>query len=54
MASDQRTKEIAGPPTVTFPKDYTLKFGGAAVEAHFYGASHTGGDTVVYSPTKDS
>jgi cyclase len=52
MVSDQRTKEIAGPPTVTFPKDYTLKFGGATVEAHFYGASHTGGDTVVYLPDK--
>jgi glyoxylase-like metal-dependent hydrolase (beta-lactamase superfamily II) len=52
MVTDQRTKEIAGPPTVTFPKDYTLKFGGATVEAHFYGASHTGGDTVVYLPDK--
>ena len=52
MTTDQRTKEIAGPPTVTFPKDYTLKFGGATVEAHFYGASHTGGDTVVYLPDK--
>ena len=52
MTTDQRTKEIAGPPTVTFPKDYTLKFGGATVEAHFFGASHTGGDTVVYLPDK--
>jgi glyoxylase-like metal-dependent hydrolase (beta-lactamase superfamily II) len=52
MTSDQRTKEIAGPPTVTFPRDYTLKFGGATVEAHFFGASHTGGDTVVYLPDK--
>ena len=52
MTTDQRTKEIAGPPTQTFAKDYTLKFGGATVEAHFYGASHTGGDTVVYLPDK--
>jgi glyoxylase-like metal-dependent hydrolase (beta-lactamase superfamily II) len=52
MTTDQRTREIAGPPTVTFPKDYTLRFGGAVVEAHFYGASHTGGDTVVYIPDK--
>lgn len=52
MTTDQRTKDIPGPPTVTFAKDYTLKFGGAAVEARFYGASHTGGDTVVYLPDK--
>lgn len=52
MTTDQRTKDIPGPPTVTFAKDYTLKFGGATVEAHFYGASHTGGDTVVYLPDK--
>jgi glyoxylase-like metal-dependent hydrolase (beta-lactamase superfamily II) len=52
MTTDPRTKDIAGPPTVTFPKDYTLTFGGAIVEAHFLGASHTGGDTVVYLPDK--
>jgi cyclase len=52
MTTDQRTKDIPGPPTVTFPRDYTLKFGGATVEAHFYGASHTGGDTVVYLPDR--
>jgi glyoxylase-like metal-dependent hydrolase (beta-lactamase superfamily II) len=52
MTTDQRTREIAGPPTVTFPKDYTLQFGGATVEAHFFGASHTGGDTVVYLPDR--
>ncbi len=52
MTTDPRTKDIAGPPTVTFPKDYTLKFGGAIVEAHFLGASLTGGDTVVYLPDK--
>jgi cyclase len=52
MVTDPRTKEIAGPPTVTFPRDYTLTFGGATVDAHFYGASHTGGDTVVHLPDK--
>ena len=41
MITDPRTKDIPGPPTVTFPKDYTLRFGGATVEARFYGASHT-------------
>jgi len=52
MVTDPRTKDIAGPPTVTFPRDYTMKLGGATVDAHFYGASHTGGDTVVYLPDK--
>ena len=52
MVSDPRTKDIPGPPTTTFAKDYTLAFGGASVEAHFYGASHTGGDTVVYLPDR--
>jgi glyoxylase-like metal-dependent hydrolase (beta-lactamase superfamily II) len=52
MTTDQRTREIAAPPTTTFGRDYTLKFGGAVVEAHFYGASHTGGDTVVYLPDR--
>jgi glyoxylase-like metal-dependent hydrolase (beta-lactamase superfamily II) len=52
MTTDPRTKDIPGVPTQTFAKDYTLKFGGAVVEAHFYGASHTGGDTVVYLPDK--
>src|SRR6185436_19385019 len=52
MTTDERTKDIPGVPTQTFAKDYTLKLGGAIVEAHFYGASHTGGDTVVYLPDK--
>ena len=49
-ASDGRTREIPGQPTETFASDYTLNFGGAEVQAHFYGASHTGGDTMVYFP----
>src|SRR6185437_8424357 len=47
MASDQRTKDIPGRPTMTFDKDYDLKHGGAEVQAHFYGPGHTGDDTMV-------
>jgi glyoxylase-like metal-dependent hydrolase (beta-lactamase superfamily II) len=50
MASDPRTKDIPGRPTETFAKDHTLNFGGARVEAHFYGRGHTGDDTMVYFP----
>jgi cyclase len=50
MASDPRTKDIPGLPTVTFAKDYVLKFGGAEVEAHSFGRGHTGDDTMVYFP----
>jgi len=50
MTSDPRTKEIPGPPTETFAKDYVLRFGGAVVEAHAYGRGHTGDDTMVYFP----
>jgi len=50
MASDPRTKDIPGRPTQTFAKDYVLKFGGAEVDAHFYGPGHTGDDTMVYFP----
>jgi cyclase len=50
MTSDPRTRDIPGPPTVTFAKDYVLKFGGAVVEAHAFGRGHTGDDTMVYFP----
>ena len=50
MASDPRTKDIPGLPTMTFAKDYTLKFGGAEVQAHSFGRGHTGDDTMVYFP----
>jgi glyoxylase-like metal-dependent hydrolase (beta-lactamase superfamily II) len=50
MTSDPRTKEIPGPPTITFAKDYVLKLAGAVVEAHAYGRGHTGDDTMVYFP----
>jgi cyclase len=50
MASDPRTKEIPGLPTLTFAKDYVLKSGGAEVHAHSYGRGHTGDDTMVYFP----
>jgi glyoxylase-like metal-dependent hydrolase (beta-lactamase superfamily II) len=50
MTSDPRTKDIPGPPTITFAKDYVLKLAGAVVEAHAYGRGHTGDDTMVYFP----
>jgi cyclase len=50
MTSDPRTRDIPGPPTVTFAKDYVLRFGGAVVEAHAFGRGHTGDDTMVYFP----
>ena len=50
MTSDPRTKEIPGPPTITFAKDYVLTLAGAVVEAHAYGRGHTGDDTMVYFP----
>jgi glyoxylase-like metal-dependent hydrolase (beta-lactamase superfamily II) len=52
MTTDARTKDIAGPPTTTFARDHTVKLGGAQVDAHYYGSSHTGGDTVVYFPAQ--
>src|SRR6185295_14293006 len=50
MASDTRTSALPGRPTQTFAKDYSLKLGGAQVDAHFYGRGHTGDDTMVYFP----
>jgi cyclase len=50
MASDPRTKDIPGLPTMTFAKDYVLKFGGAEVQAHSFGRGHTGDDTMVFFP----
>jgi glyoxylase-like metal-dependent hydrolase (beta-lactamase superfamily II) len=50
MASDPRTKDIPGLPTVTFARDHVLKLGGAEVQAHSYGRGHTGDDTMVYFP----
>src|SRR3989454_11116056 len=40
MTTDARTKDIPGVATVTFAQDYTLKFGGTQVEAHYFGSSH--------------
>jgi cyclase len=50
MTSDTRTSALPGRPTQTFPKDYSLKFGGAQVDMHFYGRGHTGDDTMIYFP----
>ena len=41
-----------GKPTVLFDKDYDLKFGGAEVEAHYFGSAHTDADTIVFFKTK--
>jgi cyclase len=41
-----------GKPSVLFDKDYDLKFGGAEVEAHYFGSAHTDADTIVYFKTK--
>jgi len=50
MATDPRTAQIPGRPTMTFPKDYVLHFGGAEVQAHHYGRGHTIDDTIVFFP----
>ncbi|HYR83218.1 MAG TPA: MBL fold metallo-hydrolase [Terriglobia bacterium] len=50
MENDPRTKDIPGRPTVTFAKDYTLKFGDAEVRLYSFGRGHTGDDTMVYFP----
>ena len=50
MASDPRTKDIPGSPTITFARDYVLKLAGVVVEAHSFGRGHTGDDTMVYFP----
>jgi cyclase len=36
--------------SVTYDKDYVVRLGGVAVEAHHFGRSHTSGDSVVYFP----
>ncbi|MEO5926529.1 MAG: MBL fold metallo-hydrolase [Bryobacteraceae bacterium] len=39
-----------GAPDKTYAKDQTITVGNAKIELHNYGATHTGGDTVVYFP----
>ncbi|HUK36444.1 MAG TPA: MBL fold metallo-hydrolase [Vicinamibacterales bacterium] len=36
--------------SITYDKEYVVRLGGVAVEAHHFGRSHTSGDTVVYFP----
>jgi len=36
--------------SITYDKDYVVRLGGVAVEAHHFGRSHTSGDSVVYFP----
>jgi glyoxylase-like metal-dependent hydrolase (beta-lactamase superfamily II) len=50
MEKDPRTTAIPGRPTQTFPKDYTLKLGGAELRLLFFGRGHTGDDTMAYFP----
>lgn len=50
MTTDPRTREIPGPPTVTFAKDHVLRLGGAEVRAFASGRGHTGDDTMIYFP----
>ena len=39
-------------PTITYQTELTTTAGGVKVEAHHWGAGHTGGDTVVYFPAQ--
>jgi len=36
--------------SITYDKEYVVRLGGVAVEAHHFGRSHTSGDSVVYYP----
>ncbi|MBV8730380.1 MAG: MBL fold metallo-hydrolase [Acidobacteriia bacterium] len=49
LADYQATPKPAS-ATVTYTKEYTIRLGGVAVEAHYFGRAHTSGDTVVYFP----
>src|SRR5207253_4286151 len=50
MLSDPRTKDIPGPPAVTFARDNVVRLGGVEVREYFFGRGHTGDDTMVYFP----
>ena len=39
-----------GAPSILYDKDYAIHLGGAEVQVHHYGRSHTSGDSVVYYP----
>ena len=41
---------VPAPPNVTYTTDYGVRLGGAEVQVHHYGRSHTSGDSVVYYP----
>lgn len=47
---DYRANPKPAPATMTYDKERTLRLGGVAVEAHYFGRAHTSGDTVVYYP----
>ena len=40
----------AGPPGVTYSNEAQVYLGGKTVELHYYGRSHTNGDSVIYFP----
>jgi glyoxylase-like metal-dependent hydrolase (beta-lactamase superfamily II) len=40
------------PPSIAYNSELTTTAGGVKVEAHHWGAGHTGGDTVVYFPAQ--
>jgi cyclase len=50
MQSDPRTKDIPGPPGITFPRDHVIRLGGVEVRAYHFGRGHTDDDTMVYFP----
>lgn len=40
----------AGPPRITYTTDAQVYLGGKEVQLHYYGRSHTNGDSVIYFP----
>ena len=49
LVSYQATPKPAS-ASITYDKEYTVRLGGAVVEAHYLGRAHTSGDSVVYYP----
>ena len=45
-----KSDPLPAPPNVTYAKDYVVRLGGVEVQLHYYGPSHTSGDTMVYFP----
>jgi glyoxylase-like metal-dependent hydrolase (beta-lactamase superfamily II) len=49
LATYQPNAPIAS-PRITYDKDYVVRLGGAEVQVHHFGRSHTSGDSIVYYP----